>query len=566
MLGRVVMAAAVAALAPAPAGAGARPAEVLIRGATVVTMDDGHNVIRDGRVLVRHGRIAAVWHGEQPPRGIDLGDPDVIEAGDRDLLFPGLINLHSHPAFNVLHAWPAPASHAIPAQGKAGSDPYANRYQWGGASPATAPLEHRRLVTNAAGVVSDAAGLGLQGEIVKYAEVAALLGGETAIQGAPANPESDGVLIRNVDRDPRVAPPRVASIDLFAGNELENLRAGLAGGAYDAWLVHLAEGVRDADRRPGDPISSRAEFATLETKGLLTDRTVIVHGSALERADFARMRLAGAKLVWSPLSNLLLYGTTTDVRSAMSERVPVSLGTDWTPSGSRTLLGELKIASDLLRDERARTLADMVTRNPAQALGRSDELGSIEAGKLADLVLLRRSRRGDVYRALVEASERDVALVLVGGDPLAGEPELMRRLKPGDHELVTSAAGGFGKAVDVTTAAPVPEGGETLAAFTAELAAGLAGLGDLGYLKARVAGGAAAGLPDPIFRALLAAQVGLRPDGSLNLEAVGLLPLFAADDDFFGHLLRGDVDPLTGLIADPTPPFELYPANLNHLR
>jgi hypothetical protein len=112
----------------------------------------------------------------------------------------------------------------------------------------------------------------------------------------------------------------------------------------------------------------------------------------------------------------------------------------------------------------------------------------------------------------------------------------------------------------------VPEGGETLAAFSAELAAGLAGLGDLAYLKARVAGGAAAGLPDPVFRGLLAERVGLRPDGSLNLEPVQLLPLFAADDDFFGHLLRGDVDPLTGLIADPTPPFSLYPANFNHLR
>ena len=52
---------------------------------------------------------------------------------------------------------------------------------------------------------------------------------------------------------------------------------------------------------------------------------------------------------------------------------------------------------------------------------------------------------------------------------------------------------------------------------------------------------------------------------SLNLERIQLLPLLAADDDFLGHLLRGELDPATGLIADPSPPFVLYPANLNHV-
>ena len=85
------------------------------------------------------------------------------------------------------------------------------------------------------------------------------------------------------------------------------------------------------------------------------------------------------------------------------------------------------------------------------------------------------------------------------------------------------------------------------------------------YLKAHVAGGAAAGLPDAIFHALLAANVGALPDGSVNLERVRLDPLFEQDDDFLGHLLHGDVDPATGLLADPTPPYRLYPANLNQI-
>lgn len=621
-------AAASPATQPMPWG----PAQgILIEGATVVTMDDEHAVIPHGRVLVRNGSIVAVWQGPTPPEGVEVGEASVVRAGPQDLLFPGLINLHSHPRENILHAWPPPSSHAIHSQSKAGIDPYANRYQWGGAGSPTAPPELARLVTNAAAVLAEDLGLGLRGEIVKYAEVAALLGGETAIQGAAPNPESDGVLIRNVDNDvfdQRIAEPRVRPIASFGGPALASLLAGMHSGEVDGWLVHLAEGVRDGDRRPGDPISSRAEFETLKAKGLLTDMTVLIHGTALERSDFGEMRAAptirsdgigdgrGAKLVWSPLSNLLLYGKTTNVYEALGEGVLTSLGTDWTPSGSRTLLQELKIADVALRDERLlggdrelvpafslagkeelerqqaeaaldRALVDMVTRNPALTLRWYNRVGSIEAGKIADLFLLRRppqspahGRPPTVYRDLIEATEREVELVLVGGDPLAGAIELMSALKPGDHEIVASPGGGFEKAVDVTTTAPVPEGDEPLADFSAELERGLAALGGddpppgggpgppantYSYLKANVAGGQAAGLPDAIFRALLAANVDVLRDGSLNLERIQLLPLFAADDDLLGHLLRAELDPTTSLLADPTPPFALYPANLNHV-
>jgi hypothetical protein len=85
------------------------------------------------------------------------------------------------------------------------------------------------------------------------------------------------------------------------------------------------------------------------------------------------------------------------------------------------------------------------------------------------------------------------------------------------------------------------------------------------YLKAHVSGAAAAGLPDAVFRSLFAANVGVLPDGSLNLERVQLTPLFQADDDFLEHLLHADVDLTTGLLADPTPPYALYCANLNHV-
>ena len=85
-----------------------------------------------------------------------------------------------------------PSSDAIASQGKSGTDPYANRYQW--RDPATMPPEFTRLLTNPVGVLVAPSGLGLETEVLLYAQIGALLGGETATQGAPANSASDNAI------------------------------------------------------------------------------------------------------------------------------------------------------------------------------------------------------------------------------------------------------------------------------------------------------------------------------------------------------------------------------------
>jgi 5-methylthioadenosine/S-adenosylhomocysteine deaminase len=601
---------AIAAVLAGPAAAhGATDREILIRGATVVTMDAKHTVIEHGRVLIGGNQIEAVWvPGKQPKR---IGDSRLrravhVSAGPNAYLFPGLINLHDHPSFAALHAWPAPASHAIPAEGKLGTDRYDNRYEWN----TNPPDEHVRLIENPQRVLTEPTALDLGSEAVKYSEVEGLLGGETSTQGASGDPASDAVLARNVESDvfnTRIARPRVPPIATFTGAPLSDFVARLNAGDYDAWMIHLAEGVRDADRRPGDSVSSRAEFQTLISKGLLTDATVIIHGLALERPDFAEMARAGAKLVWSPSSNLQLYGRTANVYEALAEGVLVSLGTDWTPSGSSSLLGELKVADRALRDPRVlgashsvvprysvagkrrrgrraaerrldRALADMVTRNPALTLGWSAYVGSIKPGKRADLLLIHRGRkqRANPYRALIGASEADVRLVTVDGQPIVASAKQMQKLSPGDFEVIPGALGGRG-AIDVTVPG-VPEGDETFTQIRDKLAAALAALGGdaqppgggtapdtntYSYLKAHWAHGSLAGLSDVTFRTVLTGFFGTDAGGRLNIEAIALKPPIDRDDDFLRHLLNGDLR--NGLIDDPTPPFGLYPANLNHI-
>lgn len=599
---------------------------ILLRG-TIVTMDSAGTILHNGSVLVRNGRIVATWNGRNPPNGVSIGEAIQIDLGSDGRIFPGLINLHNHPTYNMLDLWPAPSSHVEANVGRPlGTEPYANRYQWNLLN--NAPPEERRLVENPQTLLNSPDGLNLYPEAEKYSEVKAMLGGETTDEGAPSDPTTDNILIRNAESSnfgrARIES-RVRAIDGLNGTALSNLLGRMRNGQVDAWIVHLAEGVRDSQRRAGDTFSSRAEFSTLISKGLLTDMTVIIHGNGLEPDDFAAMRSApsirldhtgdglGAKLVWSPLSNLLLYGKTTLVCHALNAGVVVSLGTDWSPSGSRNLLDELKIADITLRDPRLlgadrdlipnlsitgkrgdaletaevaldKLLVEMVTTNSAKTLRWTDEVGSIEAGKFADLVVITKPQHSSAaglpdspYRNLIDATEEDVRLVLVNGEPLSGNVALMAALKPGDYEVVTSSSGCFQKAVDVTNPA-VQLGTETFADIQTGLRDSLTAMGGdnpppnggpaddsntYSYLKAHIPG--ASDLTDAEFRQWLTFYFGLAPNGRLNMEGVQLSPVLVEDDDFYFHMLGGEVS-ITGLIDDDTPPFGLYLTNFNQIQ
>jgi len=605
---------------PHPAAGPWDPHRGLVLEGTVVTMNEARDVLQHGHVLVRDGRIAAIWDGPHAPEGVDVDGATVVDAGPHALIYPGLINLHDHPLFAMLPLWQPPSSHVQADRGRpTGAEPYANRYQWNQVG-VTSPPEYRRVVGNPQLIVTDPIALNLSAEVVKYAEVKMLLGGTTATQGAPPSLAYDTLLARNVDnqnfgRD-RI-DNRVPSIASLNGGALASVVNRMKNGQLDAWIVHLAEGVQDGERRPGDATSSRSEFQTLKAKGLLNDSTVVVHGVGLEAADFAEMAAAppartdgigdgrGAKLVWSPLSNLLLYGRTADVYDALAAGVLVTLGTDWAPSGSPNLLTELKVADRALRDERIlggrrylvpelagddhtgherrdaelaldRLLVEMVTINAARAVRWDDQVGSIEVGKVADLLVISDPNGAaephipkSPYRSLINATEADVSLVLVGGEPVAGDVELMQALKAGDFEVVSSAAGCFDKAIDVT-APGVPKGTQSLTVFSTAIADGLRAMGgdtppDGGgpspvtntwsYLKARFLG--TAGMTDPQFLTSVLIPFFGAVDGKVNLEAVSPPPLFVADDDWWRATLAAAID--------STPPYGRYPANANHV-
>ncbi len=193
----------------------------------------------------------------------------------------------------------------------------------------------------------------------------------------------------------------------------------LLGGDY---FYHLAEGTQELALRT---------YTDLRDNGLLQPPLVGIHGLGLGSADLRALGDAGAKLVWSPFSNLLLYGQTVRVPDLLASGVRFAIGSDWSPSGSKNLLEELKVARHVVREQGAGLVAERlvraVTSDAAAILGWSASLGRLREGALADLLVIG-GVDGDPYERLIDATERDVRLVAVHGVPRYGARSLMEEL------------------------------------------------------------------------------------------------------------------------------------------
>lgn len=391
---------------------------------TVVTFDGDHRILDRGAVYVGDdGRLDAVRSAEQdPPTGFS-GAPR-IDTGA--LILPGLIDLHNHIAYNTLPLW------------EASGVPYLHHDRW---VDEDHPPDYSTSVTWPAKVLGQAAPEAL----LKYVEVKALIGGTTAIQGAPRSTRAvNGWLLRIIDNEKLPTGTDMvmtAALQLDA-EELREDRAPKLNGTR-LLIYHVAEG------RSGSIV--HREFEDLEP--CLKPGLIGVHGTALGGADFKKWRDAVAAvnaeekgtLVWSPFSNYWLYRDTTNVVEADKKGLRIALGSDWAPSGTKHVLGELKVADAVNRHELGgrfsdRDLCDMVTANPGDALATAwgPHVGRLQRGSAADLLVLERhDPTKDPYRNLIDATERHVRLVMVRGRPFYGTTALMTAAGATDTSPIT---------------------------------------------------------------------------------------------------------------------------------
>ena len=429
----------------------------LLKG-RVVTMDGETNVINDGNVMIRDGKITGVWASNtNPPAGVDFTDVPIVETDGT--IYPGLIDLHNHVHYNHIPLWDFEV-HLSESQ-KSEEGGYTNRYQWGN------NWDYGPSITWMKTNIQSSYRWDMASEQMKYAEVQAVSGGVTAMQGSPSSGTQawDSILSRNVELynfgQDGISTCAVcgAADDDYTGSHLISQSEA---GTLNAWFVHLSEGVDQ---------SSKDEFDALWNKGLIMDETIVIHGTAMDSSQFSQMASVNSELVWSPLSNLLLYGDTTDVVAAHQAGVSISISPDWGPSGSKNNLHELKVA-DMWNSNNLNgyfsnyQLVEMVTSNPADATGWAPFVGRIKADLYADLVVIDTFHE-DPYRNLIEAIDADVALTVVQGKAVFGDVDIMQQLQGDDWEYVNATD--FQKAVDVTSLTEV-DGSQTFAEIEAGLA------------------------------------------------------------------------------------------------
>jgi 5-methylthioadenosine/S-adenosylhomocysteine deaminase len=374
----------------------------LVLTGRVVTFDDAQPEVDDGAVYIGGDElIAAVQPRKAPaPAGFD----SALRVRTGGVIYPGLIDLHNHIAYNALPLWSPPGR----------TEPYASRYQWPG------DRSYEGMISDPANALGALAGKAQ----LKYLETKAVIGGVTAIQGtAKTGRPYEGWLVRNIEHETFTTKRKtvfVSALPLRSDSaykaQAQHLHDGLA------FVYHLSEGT--------DP-KLVAEYDKIRDEDCLDQGLAAIHCTALDRPNYDEWAPAGGSVVWSPFSNLWLYRDTTDVLAARAAGLRVCLGADWSPSGSKNLLGELKVAdlwnrTALAGELKAREICAMATCNPADAINWSGRIGRLKAGLRGDVLVTTDRMATDPYRNLIEAVERDVLLVAINGQPFYGTTTLMR--------------------------------------------------------------------------------------------------------------------------------------------
>jgi cytosine/adenosine deaminase-related metal-dependent hydrolase len=308
----------------------------------------------------------------------------------------------------------------------------------------------------------------------RWAELRMVMGGATSINGSGGT----AGLLRNLDRAEMEGLAHQRNVyDTFPlgdGSTGVEITSGCTG--YSATRVNTASIAADHTYTPhiaeGIGLASHNEFVcqSMGTYNLMQPQTAMIHGVAVLPADMRFMASEHTRLIWSPRSNITLYGDTAHVVEYDRMQVPIAIGTDWVYTGSMNMLRELQCADELNATYYGHYFSDaqlfqMATANAAAAIGASDTIGSIVVGHVADLAIFDGTMHVD-YRAVIDATATDVALVLRSGVPLYGEDTVIAAMANGGSGCDTISVCG-----QMRRACVMREVGETLAALTTANAA-----------------------------------------------------------------------------------------------
>lgn len=429
-------------------------ADLLVLGGTVLTLDDQETVLSDGAVAIQDGRLLAVGRRREVERRYRARIR--IEAAGR-LILPGLVNAHTHAAMTLfrgvrddqdLMTWLTKYMFPLEA-----------RFVSPGFVRAGALLACWEMI--ASGTTTFADGYFFEEAVARVADEAGLrtVAGQGIFDIPTPDAKSAAEGLSRAEKflgdwrgHPRVTPALFPHACYTAGPETFRGVMDLAERYEAPVMTHLAES-------QGEMAMVRERFGTtpvrhLASEGLLSERLTAAHCVWVDDEEIGMLAKRGVGIVHCAESNMKLASGIAPVGKMLAAGLSVGLGTDGAASNNDLdLFGEMgtvaklhKVAAQDPTVAPAREVLRMATRGGAAALHKEKDIGSLEPGKKADLILVGKAGPGalplyDPYSYLVYSARSDsVETVIVEGKVLMHA----RRLMTLDTEKIRRAASRFG--------------------------------------------------------------------------------------------------------------------------
>ena len=401
-------------LLAARAGSAER-ADIIVTNALVVTMNAEREVFSPGAVVIRGERIVAVGPAAEARK---FKASRTIDAAG-DIVMPGMINTHTHAAMSVFRGLGDDVPDRL------------RRYIW----PLEAKVVNADLVYWGAmhgAVEMVEGGVTTFVDMYPYPESTARAAREIGIRGLISYGVTDDLApARKFAETWRQDPLIIPAIGLHSpyGNTAEQIRqAALLSKELDLRVtMHVSEMDYELEELRKKYGQTPVEY--LNSLGLLSPRFLAAHCIFLTDGDIALLKANDVGVAHNIVANIKSAKGVAPVLKLRAARVRVGLGTDGAMSGNTLdVIGQLGYVAKLHKLENhdrtvmpAIDVVEMATIGGARALHLEDRLGSLEVGKLADLVIIDTSSTNmvplyDPYTALVyAASPRDVRTTIVNG-------------------------------------------------------------------------------------------------------------------------------------------------------
>jgi 5-methylthioadenosine/S-adenosylhomocysteine deaminase len=414
--------------------------DVLVNGGMIVTMDGDRLILEDGAVAVKGDVISAVGFRTDLEKKYT---PDQTIDARGKLVLPGFINGHTHvpmTLFRGLHddvtldEWLH--KYIFPAEAKNVTEEFV---RWGTRLAAAEQIR--------GGITTFADMYYFEDAVAEETKKAGMRGvlGETFIDfPAPDNKDESEMLaytekfLKRWQNDPLIhAAPAPHSIYTCSQKTLQDA-AALARKYHAPILIHVAEMKKELD-------DSRAQNGTtpvqyLNKIGMLGPDVVAAHCIFVDDTDRKLLAEKQVGCVHNPSSNMMLASGVSPVPELRGAGVAVGLGTDG-PAGSNNdldLMEEMDLAAKLQKITKmnplalgAKAVVEMATIEGAKALHMEKEIGSLEAGKKADIIVISLNEPNavpmyDVYAQLAYALKgSDVETAVIGGRVVMREHQLL---------------------------------------------------------------------------------------------------------------------------------------------